>query len=1330
MHQPCYRSTLVRWCCRKPSNKNPYLTGEVSRYYYHSIRTIYTNSRQNSKFHYYSALPVFNTNANRKHERRRCTKTRNHTHQQTRHIHNLTLSSMWEAIHGSQQESIYTSPSKPVSTVEYYRSHTEKHDQSQEPQVDRQFAQKLLVFNEDQPPTSTIPNSPINNSIASPGDLVECISRDGSNIAFGAVVSRFPSKSRILIYTLEGTLKSFHISTIRLRILGAFDPSLLIHIFHNDLSSPHFKSTLPLSQQPTTNFFFSSAFKETPSNQNTNQEIHPINTPEKENLLALLHMIIKASLEQYDRGGLHDAFSVVFAHAASGSVRTFTLEYLSTKALSVSRKLPRPGSSSISKALTYSTSMIAAHIWVSNSPDLWYTFPTTLNTHGGSTIIDNSDSSKKEGDGKWLPIPTVAAQDTQYVQLMLSKNRYVAFAGYIRRRVQEKYGESSRLINEMEEDEDELTEETMEQFSRILGVLKRYIVYPHPNHEHIAKIILQQVYQNSSILPNPASVHRMLIDAELIGTHNPYLDSGLILDYDQGMIIDEYTDRAEALETESLMKSDLLKFPSSHLRWPNSIPVYAFYTEKGNKHSNENTNLQEQQDYGDDEQKSIDQSQLAISIENSNTSPGKYKFHIHVPNIAAWYTPTSDIMAIGLRRARTVWLPEGIRRLFPDEVLKRVSFRSTLDSSEMEDSTHTRCLTFSVEIDSFDFTLWGPHDVSVSLTSIPNRNIQFHSLDNLSNIFQWDPANMGIVDKDVTHHDLGQDGDIFSDSGDGFITTNGDISNETWFDGSQSIPESPMGWPKPRKSNDDNGNKKTFTNFSPNKPETCSSNIEDSLSPKDYNNIDLIYSILEQNFWKRMDDTDAVYETDIEEHDKLISVGSKQGNPFENSNINQHNYSLSSQSSSSLKTHEPEFILTESSILAGEIAAVFGAHEQIPLLYEKQDRKKPFDLATKVEERKEESRNGSEENYGYMEQSNNSYFSENNIEELRDSSGILTRSGRYLAASSQYLGPRQTTTSSDYVHFGLGIAAGFAGVARPFDDMRHVMNQWQLTTVLATSAMSKKKSNDQDQDQDLDEEQEHEQEQKEPWRLLGPHELQLIHDTRISPRAYAMSQLEIISQRYWALKWLEQEVSNFGGYFVFRCIVVSSNTAYPDFARAYCLELGFEVDIMLPPPPLPPSPSPSPSEDILQSNNNNNTGDQQEKRQFTRFFDKIKRNKRDINNSNNNNNNSEFYEEAEQSSDTHEEIYNSQFSKLEGGEVELDQSFNLLEKENRMMEKDLEKAYEDDVGYSSDNVNNNNNNHNNKNHEYTKTVLKAGDRIISTAILELDPTSGHLVLGI
>lgn len=35
---------------------------------------------------------------------------------------------------------------------------------------------------------------------------------------------------------------------------------------------------------------------------------------------------------------------------------------------------------------------------------------------------------------------------------------------------------------------------------------------------------------------------------------------------------------------------------------------------------------------------------------------------------------------------------------------------------------------------------------------------------------------------------------------------------------------------------------------------------------------------------------------------------------------------------------------------------------------------------------------------------------------------------------------------------------------------------------------------------------------------------------------------------------------------IFRCVVVSPKTAYPDFARAYCVELGLEVDIMPPPP--------------------------------------------------------------------------------------------------------------------------------------------------------------------
>lgn len=100
-------------------------------------------------------------------------------------------------------------------------------------------------------------------------------------------------------------------------------------------------------------------------------------------------------------------------------------------------------------------------------------------------------------------------------------------------------------------------------------------------------------------------------------------------------------------------------------------------------------------------------------------------------------------------------------------------------------------------------------------------------------------------------------------------------------------------------------------------------------------------------------------------------------------------------------------MISESGLLAAEIASVFGASLGLPLLYEKQDRIREFDLGKQA--------TSSTRNTNNVRSAGNYFLTaQNTSTELRDESSLLTHTGRYLAATSQYLGPKETTTSPNY----------------------------------------------------------------------------------------------------------------------------------------------------------------------------------------------------------------------------------------------------------------------------------------------------------------------------
>lgn len=1287
--------------------------------------------------------------------------SKRHFHQSSaasQHSFSQHLSSIWSNVEKTNTNQLYSGSPKAISSISYYRLHARKDPNTRE-YFDQQLAQNLLASSSD--PTSSS-SSPFPQYIeVFPGDLVECSSRSGSYVLFGVVVAQFSSTSHVLVFGLDGQLQKIPATNIRLHISSVFDSNLVVKIFSNEIL--HSKSqkgpTNSTASRPNTNNLdtplsssidsYESAFQKSDWDVPISSSIESYNNlldkPKVSHsahdakfrltLLSLLRLLIRASLERYERGGMRDAFSVVYAHASSSSVRTFSLDHLSTEALSVLRKLPDQNLNirlKISAKLLEVTAKVATHFYVTNSPNNWYSFPSTVSTNQLTGNHSNLGNTKGDGDGKWLPIPAVAAQDSMFVQNDLGAHEWKLFGIYIQRliieKIQEvdpsfslKYTTKSELLNYNMADL-QLDEVTLDKFSRILGVLKRYIVYPHNDYEEIVKTILQTVYEGnnlpvpsalqhhqgfvtqSNILePTSATVHKMLIDADLVSTKNAYLDSGLVLDYESKNIVDEFSDRISDLEKKSILDKDKIHFMESHKNWNvnngGKTPVYAVHLDR-------------------DIETELKSSQLAFSVEDNLSTTGKIMLHIHVPNLASWYLPTSPIMSVGLQRARTAWLPEGIRRLFSGQVLRRASFTesSSLPGNDSEEPGVFRCLTFSVRVNPINPTKWGPTDVDISLTRISQNHVNFISLDDVSRIMKWDTdgdqssvystnpqreeeAPLKTTSASDPIEDLDGEEIAYGLSNEDRLDI--DLNNGTTSDmniTTDSEHEQP-------RILDDNPHKCFETN-----------DEAQVLSVQLHKDMSLIRDILEHNYWKRMRNMDSVYETDIDEYGHLVKIGSKK---TLDQKQDTHLPLLKSQKSR-LQLNDTSFLISEAGLLVAEISAVFGAHNNVPLLYEKQDRIRDFDLGGKQ---------------------NNSSSSST---ELRDAAGLLTRAGRHLAASSPYLGPRETTTSPNYVHFGLGLIPGFVGVARPFDDMRHVINQWQLSSYLISKFINS--ANDTLRFDVVTS-------KKIPWRLLSSQELQLIHDTRLSPRAAALSQLETISQRYWTLQQLEREVlesSYYNSYdsfshittekptidpnrrrsvlsslpslynnglrgmgfqHIFRCIVVSPKTSYPDFARAYCVELGFEVDIMLR--------SPQYIQNERSGHSISNIPSKRKAQRLFNFFDKVNRNSKY----------DSHFMEAENN------LQNELEDQREGNKV-----ITTPEEEFEYCQALLEKTYGGNFGNEVNNLDSNQSIKSEQrqqenikevgHYDQSYTVLKAGDRIISTSIVELDPTRGHLVLGI
>ncbi|KAF5093393.1 hypothetical protein D0Z03_002437 [Geotrichum reessii] len=280
--------------------------------------------------------------------------------------------------------------------------------------------------------------------------------------------------------------------------------------------------------------------------------------------------------------------------------------------------------------------------------------------------------------------------------------------------------------------------------------------------------------------------------------------------------------------------------------------------------------------------------------------------------------------------------------------------------------------------------------------------------------------------------------------------------------------------------------------------------FSDVMMRSDRNNMAAIQEILLNNFWKRLD-AGALYVEDTE-CDYHLPVDVKASPKTGRIDLNQHVPIV-------LR------LVTEAEIMAGEVCALFGAKNDLPLFYSRQVLTRTDGIGNEMAE----------------------YICGN-----RSLDGTLNGMGAYMA-DRVLMGASETVTEPKHPHFGLGVSAGYVSVARPLDDVRQLISQYQLTAFLTAtkhlypSVSSIKK-----------------------WPLLSSAQLQDFYkQNHLSERHELFEYLEKASARYWTLRWLQKELERSSGYFVFKCVVLSSAAQYPDLAKSYCLELNMEVDIVL-----------------------------------------------------------------------------------------------------------------------------------------------------------------------
>lgn len=229
------------------------------------------------------------------------------------------------------------------------------------------------------------------------------------------------------------------------------------------------------------------------------------------------------------------------------------------------------------------------------------------------------------------------------------------------------------------------------------------------------------------------------------------------------------------------------------------------------------------------------------------------------------------------------------------------------------------------------------------------------------------------------------------------------------------------------------------------------------------------------------------------------------------------------------------YITSELRTIASHHALQYAQRESIPLLIQSQPLLSPLDDSFHVE-------------------SSNLVipsYDAHNYQELtfsKDPSG-LTPISNYIAAIS-YLSPVNVGTSkSPFV--SLGLKEGFVNVVDGLSDLESIANQWQLICDLQRKFVLSQSDYKMGVTTLF----------MRNFKMKSSDELQKFYELSIAPLKRANLNLERRTHQHAVLEALR---SGEDSWVFFKCIAVRSAT-YPQSLRAYCFELGIEVEVQLSP---------------------------------------------------------------------------------------------------------------------------------------------------------------------
>lgn len=165
---------------------------------------------------------------------------------------------------------------------------------------------------------------------------------------------------------------------------------------------------------------------------------------------------------------------------------------------------------------------------------------------------------------------------------------------------------------------------------------------------------------------------------------------------------------------------------------------------------------------------------------------------------------------------------------------------------------------------------------------------------------------------------------------------------------------------------------------------------------------------------------------------------------------------------------------------------------------------------------------------------------------IKDSSG-MTPLANYFAAISLLSPTKVGTTSSGFA--SMGLSEGYTDVCNTLYDMESVVNHRQLISGLQSSFIKSQLDYKIGADTIF----------IKGFRMLSEDELQAYYNLNIGPAKRAHRDLEERAYRDAVTRTLHSENEPWA---VYKCVAVKSAT-YPQTARAYCSEMGLEVDVLL-----------------------------------------------------------------------------------------------------------------------------------------------------------------------